>query len=166
MRKVFLFTLLVTALFLIVVSCNQNKSREQMVEEFRSGLTKEDTTEMLQLCKDAMEQLKAKDYKRVLASLYEYDDSTQEVKILSSETREKYLNIFKCFPVLDYECVGYSFQLEGCNDVKYKVTFATAEQAGTPEAPTTSFMFNPVKIDGGWKLCVKTPKDQVDINLR
>jgi hypothetical protein len=52
--------------------------------------------------------------------------------------------------------------LEGCNDVKYEVTFATAEQAGTEEAPKTMFMFNPVRIDGEWKLCVKTPQDSID----
>jgi hypothetical protein len=52
--------------------------------------------------------------------------------------------------------------LEGCNDVKYEVTFATAGEAGTETAPVTSFMFNPVKKDGEWKLCVKTLNDQID----
>jgi hypothetical protein len=51
--------------------------------------------------------------------------------------------------------------LEGCNDVKYEVTFATAEQTGGQPA-TIMFMFNPVKIDGEWKLCVKTPTDEID----
>jgi hypothetical protein len=46
--------------------------------------------------------------------------------------------------------------------VKYEVTFATAEQAGTEEPATTMFMFNPVRIDGDWKLCVKRPTDEVD----
>jgi hypothetical protein len=69
---------------------------------------------------------------------------------------------FKLFPVLDYRREYYSFMLEGCNDVKYKVTFATSEQSGTGEAPTTMFMFNPVKVDGEWKLCVKAPEKEVD----
>ena len=121
---------------------------------------------MLKLCDTAMEQLKAKDYNQVLASLYEYTDSTQEIKPLSEKTRKRYLNKFKTFPVLEHTRIYYSFQLEGCNDVKYAVTFATAEQAGTPEPAKTSYMFNPVKVDGTWKLCVKTPADQIDMTLR
>ena len=77
---------------------------------------------MLKLCDTAMEQLKAKDYNQVLASLYEYTDSTQEIKPLSEKTRKRYLNKFKTFPVLEYTRIYYSFQLEGCNDVKYAVT--------------------------------------------
>jgi hypothetical protein len=69
---------------------------------------------------------------------------------------------FKMFPVLDYKRQYFSFMLEGCNDVKYSITFATAEQAGTKEAPVTMFMFNPVRVDGEWKLCVKTTKDEID----
>ena len=68
--------------------------------------------------------------------------------------------------MLSYSRLYYSFQLEGCNDVKYEVTWATKEQAGTSEAPKTSFMFNPVKIDGTWKLCVKTPADEIDQEMR
>ena len=45
---------------------------------------------MLKLCDTAMEQLKAKDYNQVLASLYEYTDSTQEIKPLSEKTRKRY----------------------------------------------------------------------------
>lgn len=43
---------------------------------------------MLKLCDTAMEQLKAKDYNHVLASLYEYTDSTQESS-LSLRRQEK-----------------------------------------------------------------------------
>ena len=49
-----------------------------------------------------------------------------------------------------------------CNDVKYEVVFATAEQTGTGEPAKTAFMFNPVKVDGTWKLCVKSVDDKID----
>lgn len=150
------------------VSCgnNKQKSREEMVAEFRSELTTEDTTTMLKLCDTAMEQLKQKKIDEVLASLYEYTDSTQEVKKLSAKTEKAYRRRFAMFPVLEYERKYFSFQLEGCNDVKYEVVFATAEQTGTGEPAKTAFMFNPVKIDGDWKLCVKTPEDQIDETMR
>ena len=166
MKKYLLF-IASSVLVLSLASCGgKQKSREQQKQEFRSELTKEDTATMLKLCDDAMVNLKAKDYNKVLASLYEYTDSTQEVKPLTEETKRRYLNKFRLFPVLDYERVYYSFQLEGCNDVKYEVTFATAEQAGTAEPAKTGYMFNPVKVDGSWKLCVKTANDQIDMNMR
>ena len=152
------------ALLCMFSSCKnkKNMSRAEQIEEFRNELTEEDTTTMLKLADDAMEQLKAKKIDQVIASLYEYDDSTHEVSPLSDATAKRYARKFKMFPVLDYYREYYTFMLEGCNDVKYRVTFATAEQAGTKEPATTMFMFNPVKIDGEWKLCVKTPQDEFD----
>ena len=129
-------------------SSKDGKSREEKIEEFRSELNKEDTAIMLKLCDDAMEELKNKNYDKVLASLYEYTDSTQELKPLSKEVANK------------------SFQLEGCNDVKYEVTWATAEKAGTSDPAKTAYMFNPVKINGEWKLCVKTADDEIDKTMR
>jgi len=163
-NTLFIFSL---ATLLLLVACNNKpKSREQRAEEFRSSLTTADTTQMLKLCDDAMESLKAKDYDKVLSALYEYTDSTQEVKPLSETTAKRYRRMFQMFPVLDYVRKYYSFQLEGCNDVKYEVTFATAEQAGTTEPAKTAYMFNPVKVDGTWKLCVKTASDEVDMEKR
>ena len=52
--------------------------------------------------------------------------------------------------------------LEGCNDVRYEVTFAKAADAGTDKDPVIAYMFNPVKINGEWKLCVKTLTDEID----
>ena len=121
---------------------------------------------MLKLCDDAMEELKNKNYDKVLASLYEYTDSTQELKPLSKEVANKYRRKFMLFPVLDYHRTYYSFQLEGCNDVKYEVTRATADKAGTSDPAKTAYMFNPVKIDGEWKLCVKTADDEIDKTMR
>ena len=150
------------------VSCGNKKDKKQLraeqVEEFTNSLTSQDTTTMLKLCDDAMEQLKAKQIDKVLASLYEYNDSTKEVKPLTDTTAKHYRHHFMMFPVKEYYRKYYSFQLEGCNDVKYEVVFATAEQAGTEEPATTAFMFNPVKIGGVWHLCVKTPSDEIDPN--
>ena len=165
--KKFSFFFLAVALLFVFPSCKglKNKkdmSREEQIEEFRNDLTEADTTTMLKLADDAMEQLKAKKIDQVIASLYEYNDSTEEVKPLTEETAKRLTRKFKMFPVLDYYREYYSFMLEGCNDVKYCVTFATPEQTGTKDPATTMFMFNPVKIDGEWKLCVKTAQDQFD----
>lgn len=149
-------------LFSACIGKKKQQTREEQIAEFRSELTAEDTTAMLKLADDAMEQLKAKKIDQVIASLYEYDDSTKEAKPVTEETAKRYHKIFSIYPVIDYTRVYYSFMLEGCNDVKYEVTFATAEQLGTDKPATTMYMFNPIKLDGVWKLCVKTPLDQVD----
>lgn len=161
-------TLFITiALAVLVSACsNKKKTREEKVAEFRSELTEADTTAMLKICDDAMENLKAKEYDKVLASLYEYTDSTNEIKPLSKETASRYMRLFKRFPVLDYVRKYYSFQLEGCNDVKYLVTFATTEQTGDNQLAKTAYMFNPVKKDGEWKLCVKTADEEIDLEKR
>lgn len=144
---------------------NNNPTREQQIEEFRSNLTSQDTLEMLSICDNAMELLKQGKFEQVLAVLYEYNDSTKEAKPISEQVAKRYERTFKMFPVLSYKRQYYSFMLEGCNDVKYEVTFADAEHSGTGSSALTMYMFNPVKINGEWLLCVKSSDDEFDTDL-
>ena len=162
MKKYSFIVIAVTIITLVAACKSKPKTREEQIKEFRSELTSQDTAAMLRICDDAMEQLKAKKIDQVIANLYEYDDSTKAISKLSEKMDKRLRRQFKMFPVLDYKRQYFSFMLEGCNDVKYAITFATAEQAGTKEAPVTMFMFNPVRVDGEWKLCVKTTKDEID----
>lgn len=163
MKKISFVVITLFGLFLVSSCKNKNnQTREERIEEFRSMLTASDTVQMLQLCDNAMEQLKAKNIDQVIASLHEYNDSTGELSPLSEQMKQSLQRKFKMFPVLDYKKTYYSFMLEGCNDVQYEVTFSSADQAGTEKAPTVMYMFNPVKVDDEWKLCVKTPKDEID----
>lgn len=159
------------SLVLVVFACSlftccksdKPKTRIDMVEEFRSGLTNDDSITVVRMCDNAMDMLMNKQYDEVLASLHEYSDSTKEVKPLSPQTAEKYLRKFKMFPVMRYERKYFSFQLEGCNDVKYDVIFASAKDAGIDKPAVIGYMFNPVKVDGEWHLCVKTENDFYDV---
>ena len=163
MMKKFNYVLVAVAVICLATACKNKapQTREEQIEEFRSMLTASDTTQMLKICDNAMELLKGKKIDEVIASLYEYNDSTEELKPISEELKKRMKNQFRMFPVLNYERKYYSFMLEGCNDVKYEITFATAEQAGGKPA-TTMFMFNPVKVDDEWKLCVKTQDKDID----
>ena len=164
-RNLFFSFIALSLATFFVSSCNNKKespSRSDQIEEFRSELTSQDTLSMLSICDEAMEQLKQKNYGAVLSSLSEYNDSTKEISPLSEQTAKRYERIFKMFPVLSYERQYYSFMLEGCNDVKYEVTFADAGHSGTGSPATTMYMFNPVRVNGEWKLCVKTSADQFD----
>lgn len=166
MKKAIVCIVAIATLVLATACGNKQKTRDEQVMEFTSELTSQDTTTMLNLCDQAMEQLKNKRIDDVLANLYEYTDSTKEVKPLSKATAAQYRRMFKMFPVLEYHRKYFSFQLEGCNDVKYDVVWATAEAAGTEEPARTAYMFNPVKIDGTWHLCVKTLSDDIDPHIQ
>lgn len=164
MKNSFIFFIPIGLFVFFLSSCsNQPKvpTRDDAIEEFRTSLSAEDTTIMLNLCNIAMEQLKEGKIDDMLHSLYEYDDSTKQLTQLSENAMTRYKRQFQRFPVKEFDLQYYSVMLEGCNDVKYKVTFATPEQTGG-EPATTMFMFNPVKINGEWKLCVKTQNDEFD----
>jgi hypothetical protein len=159
------FLIVLIALLCGATSCSNKKKENTLqgqIDEFRSILTTSDTTQMLNLCDNAMELLKNKRIDEVLASLNLYNDSTKDITPITETISKRYARKFQMFPVLEYKRLYYSFMLEGCNDVKYEVTFATAEQAGTDKPATTMFMFNPVKVNGEWKLCVKTADDFID----
>ena len=159
--KHFNYAILILSSLLIFASCKE-KSRVDKMEEFRSELNEQDTLTMLKLCDDCMNSLKAGKIDQVIASLYEYNDTTEEVTPLTPATEKSYRKKFKIFPVLDFERVSYSFQLEGCNDVKYKVKFAESDNVEETGEFKTMYMFNPVKIDGTWYLTVKRPGQEFD----
>ena len=53
------YILIAVAALCLVTACNKKKqTREEQIEEFRSMLTASDTTQMLQICDNAMELLK------------------------------------------------------------------------------------------------------------
>lgn len=164
MMKKFNYVLVAVAVICLATACKNKapQTREEQIEEFRSMLTASDTTQMLQICDNAMELLKGKKIDEVIASLYEYNDSTEELLPLSEKMKKRFQRQFSLFPVIDYKRKYYSFMLKGLNDVQYEVTFATAEQTGNDKPATIMFMFNPVKVDDEWKLCVKTGHDNVD----
>lgn len=99
--------------------------------------------------------LQQKNIDGALSMLCEYDDSTGQVSPLSDATRARYQRLFTMFPVLSFQRSKYSFMLEGLNDVKYEVVFAEEEHPEINGVPKTSFMFNPVRVDGTWYLTVK-----------
>ena len=160
MKKLIFFSFAV--LIMLSVSSCKKKTHLQKVQEFTSSLTSADTTQMLKLSNDCMELLKAKKIDNALSMLYEYNDSIKEVTPLSEKSRKRYERMFHIFPVLDYKMEYYSFQLEGVNDVKYRIIFGQEDQPDVNGEAATALMFNPVKVDGNWYLTVKTADQSFD----
>ena len=111
------------AALLALAACGGKKSAESEAEEFRKELTKEDTTQMLALCNECMETLKAGRIDEALSRLYTYNDSTETVTPISEAKRAELKRTFRLFPVLGYEMDYYSFNSQGQNDVKYNIRF-------------------------------------------
>ena len=103
--KKFNYVLVGVAVLTLATACKNKapQTREEQIEEFRSMLTANDTTQMLQICDNAMELLKGKKIDEVIASLNEYNDSTEELTPLSDVTKKSLQRRFKLYPVLDYQ---------------------------------------------------------------
>lgn len=157
MKKFFSFVLFAAVCF---VSCT-NKSPKTSTEEFQSSLISTDTIQMLNLGDSCMTLLKDKNIEGAMSMLFEYDDSTKQVVPLGDDTRVRYEHLFKMFPVLSFHRLNYTFMLEGLNNLKYEVIFAEEEHPEVNGVPKTTFMFNPVKVDGQWYLTVKRADQQI-----
>lgn len=132
------------------------------VNEFQAALNNEDTLNMLNICDSSMELLKVGDIDAVINQLYEYDDSTKTVNPISDEAALSFRRRLQLFPVYDFKRVSYKFFEEGLNDVKYEVIFAEENHPEVNGVPKTFFMFNPVKVDGQWYLCVKQANQRIN----
>ena len=132
------------------------------VNELQSELNNEDTLTMLKICDSSMELLKGGDIESVISQLYEYDDSTKSVTPISDESARRFRRRLQVFPVHDYKRVSYKFFEQWLNDVKYEVIFAEEKHPEVNGVPKTFFMFNPVKVDGQWYLCVKQADQRIN----
>ena len=148
------FTLLLSCL---LFSCGQKETKDRMKtyadaeKDFVSSLTKKDSITILEMSQKCMDSLKMGSIEAALRMLYVVNNG--EVVTLSDENMEDFKKHFRTFPVIDYRLEYFSFSTQGCNDLKYKIEFAKKDLNGN--VPTMAFMFNPVKIDGVWYLCIK-----------
>lgn len=159
MKKNVYLLVMLTCLF--IAACTGGSRKE--TKSFHDSLDSNDTLAMISLADSCMTLLKGSQIDYALDMLQAYNDSTHSISPLSEEQRAIYRNKFSMFPVLSYERVYYSFQKDGCNDVKYSVVFAEDPNNGPAK---TSYMFNPVKIDGLWYLTVKTSGQDINMNRR
>ena len=130
----------------------QPKTFQEVEEEFASTLTASDTTQVFQIATQVMDSLKSGNVEWAVGNFFEMSDEGVPSP-LGDEARERMLNRFKKFPVVDYEMDYYSFSTPELNDLKYRTFFRERDSSGN--APAISLMFNPVKKDDKWFLCIK-----------
>lgn len=145
----------------IQFSCGQKETKERMKtygdveKEFIATLTKEDSIKVLNQARICMESLKAGNIEAALGMLYVVKGN--QVLPLGGKDLKETREHFQHFPVVDYNLDYFTFSTQGCNDLKYRIKFREKDKKGN--VPAIAFMFNPVKIDNRWYLCIKG-KDQ------
>lgn len=144
----------------VFASCKQvQKPVSESAEEFKNGLTATDTSDVVKLCDDCMNTLKAGEIDKAL-EMIQMVDTNMNVTPLDEASIKKLRKTFKFFPVVNYRLDKIAFNTSGLNDVKYIIEFTEAVEPGS--APSTiGFMFNPVKVDGKWVLTVKQASQEV-----
>lgn len=144
----------------ILSSCkSEKKPAAESAEEFKSGLSATDTTDVISLCDACMQTLKAGNIDEAL-EMIQMVDSNLNVLPLDEANVKRLRKTFKFFPVINYRLDKIAFNTSGLNDVKYIIEFTEAVESDS--APNTiGFMFNPVKVDGKWVLTVKQASQEV-----
>lgn len=114
-----------------------------------------------------MSLLKERKFDEALDMIYYLRDSITAIPMDSTQ-RTALKKIFKHHPVYKYELDYFNFSKQDLNDIKYRVQFFQLDGPNDHRPNTIGFMFNPVKIDGTWKLTMKnawqSSKEQMKAN--
>lgn len=159
MKKI---TLLFPLLYIpfLFSSCKQNSSEKSFADE----LTQQDSIEVLHLADSCMTLLKERNLEKAIDMIYFLKDSSTVVPMDAGQ-RLTLSKMFKHHPVYDYELDYFTFSRQDLNDIKYRVQFFRLDGPDDHRPNTIGFMFNPVKIDGIWRLTMKnawqTSQDQM-----
>lgn len=145
----------------VLSSCKKEKqSATESAEEFKSGLSATDTTDVISMCDACMQTLKAGNIDEAL-QMIQMVDSNLNVSPLDELHERQLRKTFKFFPVVDYRLENIAFNTSGLNDVKYQIEFFEKTDSLDTTPNTIGFMFNPVKKDGQWVLTVKQANQEV-----
>ena len=117
---ILLFALAATFSFQSCSSCSKDKDRNVKFNDI-TLLTKEDTTRVLNMTKEFMDNLKNGNVEAALDKLVASESDT--IGHITAEQREKYRLQFKNFPVLDYEIETSDFRSRDYATATYRYRF-------------------------------------------
>jgi len=153
MRKIynilFLFISL-TFLFSCQATKENKKETKPTLNDFTSGLIKQDTLDVKMLVNNCMNYLQQKQYADAASMLYKLDSVNvwNEPMLLDNEELERVISLFKRFPVASYKITKIEFHTPVNNEIK------CVYLSDTTSTVTNSITFNPVNYLGGWRLCL------------
>ena len=158
MKKVIFFFLVFSIVGFFSACKHQAKEKS-----FTDELTQQDSLEVLHLGDSCMSLLKERKFDEALDMIYYLQDSATVVS-MNAEQRMILYKLFKHHPVYEYELDYFNFSQRDLNDMKYRIQFFKLDGPDDHRPNTIGIMFNPVKVDGIWRLTMKsawqTSKDQ------
>lgn len=142
-------------LLLLYISCSFSACMHKPVEKsFADELTQQDSLDVLHLADSCMTLLKAGDLDGAIDMIYYLQDSITVIP-MNTEQRTVLYKMFKHHPVYEYELDYFNFSKKDLNDIKYRIQFFLLDGPNDHRPNTIGIMFNPVKVDGTWKLTMK-----------
>lgn len=102
-----------------------------------------------------MSLLKERKFDEALDMIYYLQDSATVVS-MNAEQRMILYKLFKHHPVYEYELDYFNFSQRDLNDMKYRIQFFKLDGPNDHRPNTIGIMFNPVKVDGIWRLTMKS----------
>lgn len=133
-----------------MTSCNPKNSAESEETPFDQTLSADDTTKVLALAENCMQQLKAGNVEAAINSIYFIDVKDNTLVNIPDSVAARLKAKYKKLPVIDYHLDKFTFEDYDNNEVRYRIQIV-------PDQPdvTMALGFNPVKLNGEWFLTMK-----------
>lgn len=159
MKRFFSFLLLLSVI-VVFTDCKGGKDKPaETVEEYSDPRmdshmerTNNDSISILSLTKDYLTLLKEGKFEDALAMVYEVDSTG--IQPIKDRKRAELMDLYKNFPVVDFEIISMNLYSEDDVEVRYDVKLfeLTPEQEGMPN--TIKMAIAPRRVNGQWYITV------------
>lgn len=133
-----------------MASCGSKQSAETEETPFGQTLSADDTTKVLALAENCMQQLKAGNVDAAISSIYFIDDQDNTLVHIPDSVADRLKAKYTKLPVVDYTLDQFIFEDYDNNEVRYRIQIVRDQ----PDV-TMALAFNPVKLNGEWFLTMK-----------
>ncbi len=140
----------ISTAFVACTGCKSDKDSANQMTEFEQSLTSKDTADVEKVVAQFYGNIKDKKYYDAAAMLYTRKVKNAEIRQLSNEEMDKFVNVQRQLPFEGYTLDYVKFLTETENEVSCTVILRKGEQ-GMPDA-TTKMFFTPVFYSGKWCL--------------
>lgn len=149
MKRIFTAVIVIAAFSLFLGSCSGCSSDKEKASGTTPEFVKADTTEVLSLAGQYLDNVKNKDYDAAIAMLHVIENDS--VKPLDEEVEREIRVQQQTFPVLDYHVEEMEFIDENNVRVTYAIEFFKKEP-GSKMKNTIRLAFAPQRINAVWYL--------------
>ena len=153
------FLIALSTAFVACTGCKSDKDAANQMTEFEQSLTSKDTADVEKVVAQFYSNIKDKKYYDAAAMLYTRNVKNAEIRQLSNEEMDKFVNVQRQLPFEGYTLDYVKFLTETENEVSCTVILRKGEQ-GMPDA-TTKMFFTPVFYGGKWCL-ILTDSDHLE----